>query len=445
MAMGKAAVRIHNVIALDNGTYWCLFKEGNVSSRAALQLQVAGLGSEPTIKVTEDQHGGVRAECTSEGWYPEPQVEWTDSTGKVIVSVPNLSASNTTGLWAVVSNVSIEDRTVESVSCSISSPLLPETKVAKTRLPDFFFRRSPLMVWTIAVPLILAAVGLIIALVICLFWKRKREKNRKSLEEEREQREEEQRQQDSGDKVLPLSAVSPSLDPDTASPKLSLSEDWKSVRRLRFAQDVAPSPGRFDRDPCVLAHEQFSTGRYCWEVEVGERGAWILGVCLEGIGRKGWIPKSPQNGFWALELHKRRYRALSYPRTRLYPSRPLRQVGVFLDCDKGEVSFHNVTDGSQVYQFSGLSLLQPLKPFLCLWTHDSHPVTFCPVVREMHDETDWPPWRPKIAPLETSGLPQGTPIKEKAASSSINRDTLQTRLTFSSPETTSSPGETPSP
>uniref|UniRef100_A0A8C8ZE18 Uncharacterized protein n=1 Tax=Prolemur simus TaxID=1328070 RepID=A0A8C8ZE18_PROSS len=370
VATGEAAVRIHNVTTFDNGTYCCRFTDGNVYSEAALQLQVAG--EVPALGHLVNPE----AECTSEGWYPEPRVEWTGSRGQAMASVTNLSASATTGLWAVASSVTIEDQTLESVSCSISNPLLPERKVAESHLPS----ESPFTAREASVPLIFAAVGLVTSAVVCLCWRRW-EKNRKH----------------------------PSLDPDTASAKLSLSEDRKSVTRLFFAQDLPPSPGRFDPDPCVLAQERFSTGRYYWEVEVGDRSAWTLGVCLEDIGRKGRIPKSPQQGLWALELHKKRFLALSYPRTRLRPSKPLRRVGIFLDCDAREISFHNVTDRSQVYRFSGLPFLEPLKPFLCLWTHDPRPVTFCPVVQEMQEETS-PPGGPKSHPWRPLAFPGTLPL-----------------------------------
>ncbi|XP_040310319.1 tripartite motif-containing protein 6-like [Herpailurus yagouaroundi] len=171
--------------------------------------------------------------------------------------------------------------------------------------------------------------------------------------------------------------VSPSLDPDTASPKLALSEDRKTVRRLFFEQELPNAPSRFDRDPCVLGLEQFSAGRYYWEVQVGHRKAWNLGVCLESLDRKGRIPKSPQHGLWALELYKKGFWALAFPRVRLHPSEPLHRVGVFLDCDAGRISFYSVSNGSLIYAFSGLSFSAPLRPFFCLWTHDPSPLTIC--------------------------------------------------------------------
>ncbi|XP_062046004.1 butyrophilin subfamily 1 member A1-like [Lepus europaeus] len=315
LARGEAVLRIHNVTVYDNGTYHCLFRDGEPHSETTLALQVAGLGLEPRIHVTEDLDKGIRAECTSAGWYPEPHVEWRDFRGRAVPAVTRFSASATTGLLAVLSRVAVPDRSMGGLTCSISSPLLHERKVAESHLP-----------------------------------------------------------------------VSPSLDPATASPKLSLSEDQKSVRRLLFDQDLSPSASRFDQDPCVLAQEQFFAGQYYWEVEVGDRKAWMLGVCLGSVGREGRVPKAPQHGLWAVEFYKERLQALTYPRTQLRPPRRLCRVGVFLDCDRGKISFHNAADGSLVYAFSGLSFAGPLQPFLCLWTHDPSPLTFCPVVRETQED-----------------------------------------------------------
>ncbi|XP_077605154.1 butyrophilin subfamily 1 member A1-like, partial [Crocuta crocuta] len=186
-------------------------------------------------------------------------------------------------------------------------------------------------------------------------------------------------------------AVSPSLDPDTASPKLVLSEDRKTVRRLLFEQEQLDTPGRFSLDPCVLGREQFSAGRYYWEIQVGRRKAWNLGVCLESLDRKGRIPKAPQHGLWALELYRKAFWALAFPRVRLHPSEPLQRVGIFLDCDAGSISFYSVDNGSLIYAFSGLSFSAPLRPFFCLWTHDPSPLTICS----------------ESQPTESLGSPQG--------------------------------------
>ncbi|XP_036080535.1 butyrophilin subfamily 2 member A1 isoform X3 [Rousettus aegyptiacus] len=136
------------------------------------------------------------------------------------------------------------------------------------------------MAWRIALPLTVIAVALIVAIIICLFRKRQREKNRMCPEEETVREAKMQDPEPSGSSNLPfherqhedlgwredrLVYVNLSLDPDSASPKLALSEDGKSVRRLPFTQELPDNPGRFDRDPCVLGREWLSSMRYYWE------------------------------------------------------------------------------------------------------------------------------------------------------------------------------------
>ncbi|XP_029416435.1 butyrophilin-like protein 10 [Nannospalax galili] len=385
VARGEAAVRIHNVTLFDNGTYHCIFKEHTSYSQATLWLRVAGLGSAPRIHVIETQDNGIQGECTSAGWFPEPKVEWQDLRGRKVPAVTHFSAS-ATGLLAVTSTVAPQDGAVEGLTCSISNPLLPGRKVAKSHLPAPLSERSLSMERGPVLPLILIALGLVTAAIACVFGKRQRDQHKSSPEGEAERGGSEQSELAGGAEAERFH-VSLSLDPDTASPKLLVSEDQKSVKRLLFDQDLLPNSRRFERDPCVLAQERFWSGRHYWEVEVGDRRAWILGVCLESLGREERIPKSPQHGLWAVELYKKKLRALSYPRTRLSPLQPLRRVGIFLDCEAGEISFHNITNGSLVYTFSGLSFPGPLQPFFCLWTHDPNPLTICSVVTETQEDT----------------------------------------------------------
>ncbi|XP_076609063.1 bloodthirsty-related gene family, member 30 isoform X2 [Chaetodon auriga] len=144
------------------------------------------------------------------------------------------------------------------------------------------------------------------------------------------------------------------LNPVTAYPFLILSEDRKQVKRGEKLQFYRNSQQRFDVWSCVIAKEGFSTGRHYWEVFVGENKDWKLGVVSESAQRKGLFDMSPANGYYAIWWSGSQLRALTAPPLTKVKNPPkLRQVGVFLDVDEGQVSFYNVKSGSEVYSFSG--------------------------------------------------------------------------------------------
>ncbi|XP_065274297.1 E3 ubiquitin-protein ligase TRIM39-like [Emys orbicularis] len=154
------------------------------------------------------------------------------------------------------------------------------------------------------------------------------------------------------------------LDPETAHPELILSDDRKSVRRggKKLILSLFDNPKRFNASPLVLGVQAFSTGRRYWEVQVGDKIEWGLGLCRESASRKGTVVLSPKNGYWVLRLQSGgKYEALTSPLTSLHLSVRPRRVGIFLDYKAGEITFYNVTDRDHIYtftdQFSG-----PLRP-----------------------------------------------------------------------------------
>ncbi|XP_005315396.4 E3 ubiquitin-protein ligase TRIM39-like, partial [Chrysemys picta bellii] len=172
------------------------------------------------------------------------------------------------------------------------------------------------------------------------------------------------------------------LDPDTAHPRLILSEDRKCVKYGDKRQDLPDNPERFDSRPCVLGAEVFISGRHYWEVEVGDKTCWDLGVCKESLSRKGNAMPTPRNGYWVVWLWDGEYKAITSPPTSLPVSvRPTR-VGIFLDCEAGEVSFYNVTDRSHLYTFTVI-FCRELRPYFCPGVNtggtNAAPLIICPV------------------------------------------------------------------
>ncbi|KFP31208.1 E3 ubiquitin-protein ligase TRIM39, partial [Colius striatus] len=144
--------------------------------------------------------------------------------------------------------------------------------------------------------------------------------------------------------------VDVTLDPETAHPELSVSEDRKSVRRggKKLFLCLFENPKRFLTSPVVLGSQAFSSGRSYWEVQVGDKPEWGLGLCQESASRKGNVVFSPSNGYWS----EGSYEALTCPSSPLSLSVRPRCVGIFLDYEAGEITFYNVSDRSHLYTFT---------------------------------------------------------------------------------------------
>ncbi|XP_059558196.1 E3 ubiquitin-protein ligase TRIM39 isoform X1 [Myotis daubentonii] len=155
-------------------------------------------------------------------------------------------------------------------------------------------------------------------------------------------------------KILKQLIADVTLDPETAHPNLVLSEDRKSVKfvetRLR---DLPDTPRRFTFYPCVLATEGFTSGRHYWEVEVGDKTHWAVGVCRDSVSRKGELTPLPETGYWRVRLwNGDKYAATTTPFTPLHIKVKPKRVGIFLDYEAGTLSFYNVTDRSHIYTFT---------------------------------------------------------------------------------------------
>ena len=107
------------------------------------------------------------------------------------------------------------------------------------------------------------------------------------------------------------------LDAATAHPALLLSEEGRRVSWQERCQESPSSSERFSSIPCVLGQLRIISGRYSWDVEVGDACSWDLGVCRDNVTRKGRVTMSPKNGFWAIRFYEGEYWALTSPETHL--------------------------------------------------------------------------------------------------------------------------------
>lgn len=155
--------------------------------------------------------------------------------------------------------------------------------------------------------------------------------------------------------------VDVTLDQNTAHPSLVLSKDRKQVYCGNINQNLPDNPERFDTAPNVLGKQSFSSGRFYFEVQVEGKISWDVGVVHESISRKGSINARPDDGYWAICLRRgEQYKASG---VRLTLLSPLNRLGVFVDCEKGLISFYDADSAEIIHKFTDLLFKEKLYPF----------------------------------------------------------------------------------
>ncbi|XP_021108072.1 butyrophilin-like protein 9 isoform X2 [Heterocephalus glaber] len=356
MAIGSVILQLHNVVPSDQGPYGCSFLSSSFSGEAIWELEVAGLGSDPHISLEGFKEGGIQLRCSSSGWYPKPQALWRGHQGQCLPPETEAIVQDVQGLFHLETSVVVQGRAHRNVSCSIQNPLLIQKKEFVVQIADEFFPgASP---WRSAFLGTLAAALLLLLFLAALarLQRRHREKLKNQAEEEQETFQTEldwRRAEGQAEwKAAQQYAVNVTLDRATAHPNLEISEDGKSVSTRPGPPSPVASDPWFSQHKCVLGREQFSSGRHYWEVHVGRRSCWFLGVCLAAVPHSGPACLSPASGYWVLGLWNCEYFALDPHRVALTLRVPPRRVGLLLDCEAGTLSFFNVSDGSHIFTFS---------------------------------------------------------------------------------------------
>uniref|UniRef100_A0A8D2B3J3 Butyrophilin subfamily 1 member A1 n=1 Tax=Sciurus vulgaris TaxID=55149 RepID=A0A8D2B3J3_SCIVU len=355
LTQGQDAVHIRKVQVSDNGTYTCFFRKGGFYEEADLELKVAGMDSDPQVHTDGPEKDGVHVVCTASGWFPEPQVQWTDLSGKKFP------------LFSVEATLVVTDSSVGNVTCSVLNPILGQEKAMAIFIPDPFFpQNSP---WKPAFAVILTMLGLLLFGASCFIKKehstrmqvRQEKENLRQVKEEEWQTKEET-----------LKAIGPvTLDRSSTHYRLAVSHE-----KMHLTWNYARV---YLNDNCsVLGLEGIVSGRCYWEVEIENEfySMWALGVCRKEVKRTGWYMELPDRWFWVKGKFDHRYFAWTDSVTWLSLRQDPCRVGVFLDYSEGVVSFYNMIDGSYIFSFPPASFSGILFPY-CMFMSGDVSMTIC--------------------------------------------------------------------
>lgn len=161
------------------------------------------------------------------------------------------------------------------------------------------------------------------------------------------------------------------LDPNTANPRLLLSDDLTSVKSLEFSEKqlLPNNPERFDWFFSVLGSEGFNSGTHCWDVEVKGSSGWSIGVTTASHERTGgdifatdiWNVKYNES-----VLYEEFYYQFPKPNNEFIVQRELERVRVNLDYDAGTVSFSDPVTKTHLQTFT-TTFSDTVFPFLCCY------------------------------------------------------------------------------
>uniref|UniRef100_A0A667WR96 Uncharacterized protein n=1 Tax=Myripristis murdjan TaxID=586833 RepID=A0A667WR96_9TELE len=173
--------------------------------------------------------------------------------------------------------------------------------------------------------------------------------------------------------IQQLDEVDVTLDPDTAYPKLIVSQDEREVRFSQNYQLTVPhSQKRIEYQPYILGKEGFSSGRFYYEVQLNGCTFWFLGVARESINRKNYFfCPIPEEGGWTVcgrfNEFEEVYFVNTSPPCPLYLRQRPQRVGVFVDYEEGEVSFYDVDARTLIYSFTGCNFSESVPPLKALF------------------------------------------------------------------------------
>lgn len=397
IADGKVSLSIHSIAPSDEGSYTCLFQSLSFYDAADLELKVSALGSGPTIFIEEHQDGHLRAVCKSYGWYPKPVVYWKDENEHIIHPLTVAQSQNALSLFDVEMILALDSKSNRRLSCVIRHGFLEQELKSTIQIADPMFLRvsrcviSRILMWTSFILIFLATV--LLAFYTCFMQQKKigklmnenkslLQKNESLTENLGDVTQEKERILEEKDSLLKkiedLSAeiewrkrynykTSVKLDPMTAHPLLVITDDFTHVKHGDIEQELPDNPERFSTNPCVLGAEGFTAGKHYWEAEVLEGGGWDIGAAKESVRKKGWIRLSPKEGIWTLRLGRDQYQALTAPYSTHVPIRDkARKMGVYLDYEKGQLSFFNVDTKKHIFTFNDV-FTEKIYPFFNVW------------------------------------------------------------------------------
>ncbi|KAM5223961.1 tripartite motif-containing protein 43-like [Hipposideros larvatus] len=146
---------------------------------------------------------------------------------------------------------------------------------------------------------------------------------------------------------------------------IRLFDDMRSLRFMRdsLCASLDPGPSNYYAS---WGDQVFTSGKHYWELHVDDSWDWAVGVCKESCVRKNGTLIGSQDTLLLLCVKEDNGYTLwtTAPMTRQFIEKPLGRVGVFLDADRGSLSFVDVAKRSLIWAYPHGIFNFPVRPFI---------------------------------------------------------------------------------
>ncbi|KAM7100010.1 putative selection and upkeep of intraepithelial T-cells protein 1 homolog [Molossus nigricans] len=120
---GNVTLKIFNVSVDDDGKYHCFFRDGDFYEETITEVKVAATGEEIQLLVHPPNIKGILVECSSGGWFPQPQMEWRDRRGEIIPPTAKSHSQDTEKLFNMTITLLLKQSSQKNVTCYLRNPL----------------------------------------------------------------------------------------------------------------------------------------------------------------------------------------------------------------------------------------------------------------------------------------------------------------------------------
>ncbi|XP_064425015.1 selection and upkeep of intraepithelial T-cells protein 5-like [Latimeria chalumnae] len=142
LVTGTISLYLRNVGFTDEGKFICLVGSEKEAEESQIEVKVGGF-NEPELELLDYElsgfHYAIRLLCKSEGWYPKPEIHWTNENGENLTTLSKSTIEqNDEGFFTVESHINVMKGSESFFSCVMKNSF-PTTAKTSIKIPDAAF------------------------------------------------------------------------------------------------------------------------------------------------------------------------------------------------------------------------------------------------------------------------------------------------------------------